>query len=291
MTEKEDIKNWWAGNPMTYGETHGLAEYNDGAFEMGTREFFDRVDKEFYDWNPPLHTERPFGRLFPFEEYPPGSRVLEIGCGMGTMAMLWARNGANISAVDLNPTSIEQTTKRFELLGLSGDVRVEDANALSFPDAEFDYAYSWGVLHHSPNLEKSISEMMRALKPGGGFGIMLYNRRSIWHKYMTEFIEGFLHYENRFLSPLELASRYGDGFREEGNPHTWPVTSEEMKTILSPYSADLKINVLGTELDSVLKTMLPVVGMIMPKAAKKSWARRYGWSLWMFGHKKNPGAD
>ena len=48
----------------------------------------------------------------------------------------------------------------------------------------FDYAYSWGVLHHSPNLGQSLAEMMRVTKPGGEFGIMLYNRRSFLHWYM-----------------------------------------------------------------------------------------------------------
>lgn len=285
MNDKKDIREWWAQNPMTYGETHGRAEYREGGYDLGTREFFERVDAEFFDWNKPLHSDRPFGRLFPFGDYPAGSRVLEIGCGMGTMASRWAMNGADISAVDLNPTSIEQTRRRFEIFGLKGDIHAEDANNLSFADATFDYSYSWGVLHHSPDIEKSFAEMMRVTKPGGGFGIMLYNRRSIWQWYQTEFVEGFLHYEKRFLDPLQLASRYGDGYREEGNPHTWPVTKKEMFGLLGKYSRDMKIKVYGTELDSVFRTMLPGIGLVLPTFVKKSWARRFGWSLWMHGHK------
>ena len=76
--------------------------------------------------------------------------------------MNWAETGAAVTAVDLNPTSISKTRRRFELFGLEGDVREEDARHLSFPDACFDYVYSWGVLHHSSDIASSIAEMMRA---------------------------------------------------------------------------------------------------------------------------------
>jgi SAM-dependent methyltransferase len=164
---------------MTYGAEHGRTVYDDAAYEMGSQAFFDRLDREFYSWNKPLHGARPFDRLFPYQEYQDGKKVLEIGCGLGTLAMNWARNGAEITAVDLNPTSIEQTRRRFDLMELSGRIEPMDARHLAFADASFDYVYSWGVLHHSPQLEQSLGEMMRVLKPGGGFGIMLYNRRSL----------------------------------------------------------------------------------------------------------------
>lgn len=127
--------------------------------------------------------------------------------------------------------------------------------------------------------------MMRVIKPGGRFGIMLYNRHSVLHWYMTEYIEGFLHMENKFLNSLELASRYGDGAREEGNPHTWPVTKKEMNNLLGSYCKDLNIRVLGTDLDFAFRHLLPGLGLILPAWLKKTWARRYGWSLWMEGHK------
>ena len=116
----DQVRDWWRDNPMTYGAEHGRTEYRDGVFELGTREFLERVDQEFYSWNRPLHDRRPFDRLFPYDAYGPGSRVLEIGCGLGTMAMNWARNGVDMTAVDLNPTSISQTRRRFELRGPFG---------------------------------------------------------------------------------------------------------------------------------------------------------------------------
>jgi SAM-dependent methyltransferase len=285
MNRKQRVSKWWSENPMTYGSTHGRADYCDGREEIGSREFFASLDREFYSWNTPLHRERPFDILFPYGEFAEGAFVLEIGCGLGTMAMNWALNGAMVTAVDLNPAAVAQTKRRFELFELEGDIQIEDANHLSFSNQTFDYVYSWGVLHHSPSLERSISEMMRVLRSGGGFGIMLYNRESIFYRYMTKYIEGFLHYENRFLGPLELASRYGDGHREEGNPYTWPVTEAEIRDILSPYCRSLHVLKLGTELDGIAKLLLPGLGMILPRLAKKVWARRFGWSLWVHGYK------
>jgi ubiquinone/menaquinone biosynthesis C-methylase UbiE len=280
-----EVERWWAENPMTYGAEHGQAVYDDGEYQLGTRPFFERVDREFYSWNRPLHGERPFDRLFPYGRCAGGGRVLEVGCGMGTMAMNWARAGARMTAVDLNPTAVEMTRRRFELFGLEGDVRQEDARALPFPDGHFDYAYSFGVLHHSPDLEQSVAELMRVLRPGGGFGVMLYNRRSILYRYSVEYLQGFLHYENRFLGPLELASRYGDGDTAEGNPHTWPITREEALAMFAPYSRGVRVRCLGTDLDQLFRQMLPFVGRLVPRLVRKSWARRYGWSLWISGDK------
>ena len=281
-----EVERWWAENPMTYGAEHGRTVYDDGEYQLGSREFFERVDREFYSWNRPLHEEaRPFGRLFPYDAYSNGGRVLEVGCGMGTMASNWARQGARVTAVDLNPTAVEMTRRRFDLYGLAGEVRREDARRLPFPDAEFDYAYSFGVLHHSPDLTASVAELMRVLRPGGGFGVMLYNRRSILYWYSIGYLQGFLHYENRFLGPLELASRYGDGDTAEGNPHTWPITKAEALELFGPHSRDVEVRCLGTDLDQLFRQMLPFVGRVVPRVALKAWARRYGWSLWISGHK------
>jgi ubiquinone/menaquinone biosynthesis C-methylase UbiE len=269
---------------MTYGETHGQSSYKDGSFKLGTREFFDRVDQEFYNWNQPLHDKKPFDKLFPYNQFK-RKKVLEVGCGLGTMLMNWAKVGANCTAIDLNPVSVEQTKSRFKLHGLTAKVHLGDANYLPFQDNTFDYAWSWGVLHHSPNIELSIKELFRVLKPGGSFGIMLYNRKSFYQWYMTDYVEGFLHQESKFLTPLELNSRYGDGHREEGNPHTWPVTKREGLDLVAPFCQDAKVRVLGTDLDCVLRLLAPGISSFLPKPVIKALARRWGWSLWFHGTK------
>lgn len=70
--------------------------------------------------------------------------------------------------------------ERFQLFNLEGTFHVANAECgLPFADNFFDHAYSFGVIHHSPNSEKIVEEIYRVLKPGGTFTVMLYNRSSI----------------------------------------------------------------------------------------------------------------
>jgi SAM-dependent methyltransferase len=284
--DKHQIATWWAENPMTYGEDHGKAEYAEhGKVELGSPEFFGEVDRVFYNWNTPLHTaEGKFAKIFPYRQFKEKD-VLEIGCGMGTMAMNWALQGARITAVDLNTTSIEQTRRRFDLFGLQGTIEQADGNRLPFTDGAFDYAYSWGVLHHSPDLALSLREMMRVLKPGAPFGVMLYYRTSVLYWLDIRLQEGFVHGESLFLNNLELSSRYTDGNREEGNPHTWPVIRSEISDMLKGQAHELKFKILGTDLDYELPQTIPLPGLNswLPRSWKKALARRFGWSLWFTG--------
>ncbi len=289
--KKEAIRDWWAQHPMTYGDEHGSSTYRAEtgakvALSLGDRAFFEQVDKVFYSWNTPLHTsEGYFGKIFDYKHYV-GKQVLEVGCGMGTMAMNWAQHGAIVTAVDLNPVAVEQTRQRFELLNLTGDIRQADGEALPFPDNSFDYAYSWGVLHHTPNTKRAVDELRRILKDGGRCGVMLYHRRSFLYAYLIRYCEGFLHLENTFLTPLQLASRYSDGGREEGNPYTWPVTKMEVRDVLFDRFQDVKVKVLGTDLDHIFSLLIPGLGRFLPRFIRKAYARRWGWSLWITGEKR-----
>ena len=289
--ERRAVKQWWADNPMTYGATHGQTTYSstDGTaatVELGTRQFFERVDETFYNWNRPLHANGvPFARMFPYESYR-NSRVLEVGCGMGTMAMNWAKQGALITPCDLNPVAVTQTSNRLKAFELTRTVVQADGGSLPFSSESFDYVYSWGVLHHSPRLEDSIAELFRVLKPGGGYGVMLYNRKSLRYRYLVELIEGLLHGESKFLAPTELASRYADASAEEGNPHTWPVTRDEMRQLFQGFSGAVTVDIFGDkELRNTLKLMLPFVWRIVPDVVLRTWATSFGWSVWIHGVK------
>ncbi len=287
---KETIRNWWASYPMTYGSDHGAATFvaDDGtrvAVELGSREFFEWADKTFYRWNIPRHSDKGyFGKIFDYDRYV-GKPVLEVGCGMGCMAMNWAQHGALVSAVDLNPVSVVQTQRRFGVFGLQGDVREADAENLPFQDATFDFAYSWGVLHHTPNTARAIRELYRILKPGGRVGVMLYHRASAMYWFLTEYVEGFLNLENMFLTPRELASRYGDGGRAEGNPHTWPVTRREVYQDLFTDFTHVQIDTFGTDLAGVLGLWFSGFARLLPHRLLDACARRWGWSLWITGEK------
>ena len=291
---KPAIRAWWADRPMTYGHEHGRTEFDLEAggkrgAELGSREFFELADRRFYGWNEPLHTAAgKFARIFPYDEMR-GRRVLEVGCGVGCMAMNWAQHGARITAVDLNPTSVAQTRRRFELFGLTADdIREADAERLPFEDGTFDYVYSWGVLHHTPGTEQTIREVHRVLKPGGRAGVMLYHRDSFLYRYSIEYVEGFLHAERLALDgdDLRLSSRYSDGGREEGNPHTWPVTRREVREQLFKPFARVAIDTFGTDLVPIFDQWFPLLGSrLVPRAILNACARRWGWSLWITGTK------
>lgn len=117
-----------------------------------------------------------------------GKSVLEIGVGLGADHQCFAEAGAILAGVDLTERAIRQTSERFRLNGLKSDLRVADAEALPFADASFDRVYSWGVIHHSPDTARAAREILRVLKPGGRFSVMVYHRASfvgymLWLRY------------------------------------------------------------------------------------------------------------
>jgi len=109
----------------------------------------------------------------------PGKSVLEIGCGVGLDSYQMATHGLDVTGIDLTDVAIAEVQKRFESKGLPGRFEVGDAGNLAFDNETFDYVYSFGVLHHAPDTEKTIQEAYRVLKKGGEARIMLYNRHSL----------------------------------------------------------------------------------------------------------------
>lgn len=117
-----------------------------------------------------------------------GKAVLEIGVGLGTDHERFARAGANLHGIDLTPRAIENSRARFDAFGLKSDLRVGNAQRLTYPDATFDLVYSWGVIHHADDTARCAQEIMRVLKPGGRFAVMIYHRHSmvgymLWIRY------------------------------------------------------------------------------------------------------------
>jgi SAM-dependent methyltransferase len=105
--------------------------------------------------------------------------VLEIGVGLGADHQLWAAAGARLTGIDLTPRAVGHSRRRLEKFGLSSDLRVADAEHLPFADNSFDIVYSWGVIHHTPDTEQAAREIMRVLRPGGRFAVMIYHKRSL----------------------------------------------------------------------------------------------------------------
>jgi SAM-dependent methyltransferase len=140
---------------------------------LGTPESFARVERYRYDEQPWMHD------TFRFEQYE-GQRLLEVGVGLGTDHVQFARAGARTTGIDLTPRCVELTRLRLQQEGLRADVHRMDAEQLAFADDSFDVVFSFGVLHHIPSLERAFAEVRRVLRPGGVFIGGLYNRRSIF---------------------------------------------------------------------------------------------------------------
>jgi ubiquinone/menaquinone biosynthesis C-methylase UbiE len=108
-------------------------------------------------------------------------RVLEIGIGQGTDLMQFAKAGADCWGVDITDNHLKLTARNFRLRDKKVELCKADATQLPFPDNSFDCVYSFGVLHHIPEVERAIAEVNRVLKPGGIAMIALYYKWSAFH--------------------------------------------------------------------------------------------------------------
>jgi len=103
-------------------------------------------------------------------------RVLDVGCGQGTMVNYLPRFGANLFGLDLSPVSLSRAAEGSKELGYSDSVHLSVGNAecLPFPNDCFDTVLSLGVLHHTENTAEGVREIYRVLTPGGLALVMFY---------------------------------------------------------------------------------------------------------------------
>lgn len=96
------------------------------------------------------------------------NHVLELGCGQDSNAFFMARGGAaEVTGIDISSVAIEQAAQRAGRERITGTrFHVMDAEALEFPDNSFDLVCGVAILHHL-DLNKTLSEIARTLKPGG----------------------------------------------------------------------------------------------------------------------------
>jgi len=155
---------------------------------VGSREFFADLDDYRFD------KLRYLPELVDFGGYS-GRRLLEIGCGIGTDLARFARGGAQVTGVDLSQTAVDLARQNFAWLGLDGDLRVGDGEALPFPDGAFDVVYGHGVLQYAVDPGRIVAEAHRVLKPGGEAIFMVYNRIS-WLNGLSKVMKVALEHED-----------------------------------------------------------------------------------------------
>jgi ubiquinone/menaquinone biosynthesis C-methylase UbiE len=161
---KNQVKGFWNK------KTCGTWEIDEKKF---TREYFDSIEEDRYSKQPEIFAFAQFTRFS-------GKKVLEVGVGAGTDFIQWARAGCISYGIDLTEEAIEHLNHRLKLEGLSAkDFKVADCEALPYSSDQFDLVYSWGVIHHTPNTEAAMKDIIRVCKPGGKCKIMVYHRRSL----------------------------------------------------------------------------------------------------------------
>jgi ubiquinone/menaquinone biosynthesis C-methylase UbiE len=193
-----------------------------------------------------------------------GRKVLEIGVGLGADHQQFAQAGAELTGIDLTARAIEHARRRLALFGLRSTLQTGDAEQLPFADNSFDIVYSWGVIHHSPNTPRAVSEIHRVLRPGGAARIMIYHKWSLvgymlWIRYALLRLKPW-------LSLTQIYSQYLE------SPGTKAYTAEEARKLFSAFDS-VRTDVVLTHADLLDSAAGQRHGGVLLSMARKLWPR------------------
>lgn len=289
--EIEDVQSFWNSNPCQ----------SDLSAAEDKRAYFEEISRKRYghrEWHVPEVAK--FGSFA-------GKDVLEIGCGIATDGLEFAKRGARYVGVDLTPNAVELAKERFGLFGVPGKFFVANAEVhLPFSDESFDHIYSFGVIHHSPKPENIVKELHRVLRKGGTFTVMLYNRTSI--NYYVEIM--FLRRVFRWLllpsfMPGLLSRLAGfDRWKLEGHRKTLiekkAASKEEWVSMNTdgPYCPLAKVyshaeaaelfkhfSNVTQEIWEFNEDHWPIIRSVVPTTTLRGIGRRWGWHRMIYGKK------
>jgi 2-polyprenyl-3-methyl-5-hydroxy-6-metoxy-1,4-benzoquinol methylase len=210
----ENVRQYWDNRPCNIRHS---------TLPVGTREYFDQVEARKYFVEPHIPAFAQFDLW-------KNKRVLEIGCGIGTDTVNFARAGAQIVACDLSAESIKIASQRAEVFGLSDRITFVNTNAEQMegvPDGPFDLVYSFGVIHHTPNPEMVLKSARRRMSGGSILKLMVYNRHS-WK--VAGIVLG--HGKGRFWRADELIAEQSEA--QTGCPVTFSYTRRSVHDLVEP---------------------------------------------------------
>lgn len=153
-------------------------------------------------------------------------KVLELGCGIGTDSINFARAGAILTIVELSDISLEICKTRFEIFGLSATFingNIEELDKLI--NDKFDLIYSFGVIHHTVEPKNAINCIYKLLDKNGEFRFMVYSKIS--YKMFWLMLENNL---KDIKEGFELVSYQSEA--QENCPITHIYTFDEIKNNL-----------------------------------------------------------
>jgi len=211
----QNVYNFWNTRPCNI-------RHSDK--DIDSLEFFDEVAKKRYNAEPHILNFLNLSNV-------KGKRILELGSGIGTDAIQFAKHGAHMVCVDLTPNSIERCKKNFDTHNLTGEFYVCNIEELdkTLPETlldSFDIVYSFGVIHHTPNPEKVIPHIKKFLKSDGEFRFMVYSKFSyklFWLMHINS--------QWTFDNADTLIQTYSEA--QTGCPVTYTYTFDNIKELLS----------------------------------------------------------
>lgn len=209
----QDVRNYWNARPCNI--RHSTAE-------IGTEEYFNQVEARKYFVEPHIPGFAQFERWN-------GKNVLEIGCGIGTDTINFARAGANVTAVDLSSRSLELARRRAEVFGLDGKITFYEANAEHLtdfvPKQQFDLVYSFGVVHHSPNPGKIVGHIRQNFVHADSvLKIMVY------YRYSWKVLWMLMQEKGKFWNLDEIIAKHSEA--QTGCPITYSYTKKNADALI-----------------------------------------------------------
>ena len=110
----------------------------------------------------------------------PGHRVLDVGCGTGSLVVLTKASCPDVDVVGVDPDdkALARAARKARRVGASIQLDRGFSDALDYPDASFDRVLSSFMLHHLERCEKerTLDEIRRVLKPGGSLHLLDFGR-------------------------------------------------------------------------------------------------------------------
>jgi SAM-dependent methyltransferase len=204
-----------------------------------------------------------------------GRRVLEIGLGFGTVGQALAARGAVYTGADIATGPVAMMQDRLCWLGRGDEATAVQASALELPwgDESFDAVVSIGCLHHTGDLQRSISQVHRVLRSGGRAVVMLYYRHSL-----RRLALGLRHRLSRGQERSfddEMRDLYDAHAAGDGAPYTDFVSRADVKRLFSEFS-HVRIDVqnfdgfrFGIKREWFLSNLARVVGLDLYIVADK----------------------
>jgi 2-polyprenyl-3-methyl-5-hydroxy-6-metoxy-1,4-benzoquinol methylase len=261
-----DVQRYWDARPCNIRHS---------AKPIGSKEYFDEVEARKYFIEPHIPSFAEFERWN-------GKRVLEVGCGIGTDSINFARAGANLTAVELSGESLRIAARRAEVMGVADRIRFVEANAEELTsvldDEPYDLVYSFGVIHHTPRPERALAETRALTAPGGTLKLMIYHRRS-WKVFWIVAWQGY----GRFWRTDELVAEHSEA--ETGCPVTFSYTRSQARELVERSG----FRVQDLDVDHVFPYRIRDYVQYryvkepyfrwMPEPLFRAFERRFGWHL------------